>query len=100
MAKETLINKLNRLLQSENVVNFTYLKKNGETRHARGTKKPSAITAIDEDALPKGAGTPKSGVIAYFDLDKEAWRSLQENSLVSIETVESKDMFEDEEELI
>lgn len=92
-----LVYKLKRLLQSEDVVNFTYTKKNGETRHARGTKKPSAITAIDEDALPKGTGTPKIGVISYFDLDKEAWRSLQETSLVSIETVEPKNMFEDDE---
>lgn len=97
MTKETLVSKLNRLLQSEDVVNFTFTKKNGETRHARGTKKPSAITAIDEDALPKGTGAVKTGVITYFDLDKEAWRALQENSLVSIGTVESKNIFENEE---
>lgn len=92
MRKENLTEKLNRLLQSEDVVNFTYTKKNGETRHARGTKKPSAIIAVDEDALPKGTGTPKTSVITYFDLDKEAWRALQETSLVSIETKESLEM--------
>jgi len=93
--KENLNQKLNRLLQNEDVVCFTYTKKNGETRHARGTKKPSAIIKVDEDALPKGTGTPKTGVISYFDLDKEAWRSLQENALVSIESTEPKDMFDD-----
>lgn len=92
MRKENLTEKLNRLLQSEDVVNFTYTKKNGETRHARGTKKPSAIIAVDENALPKGTGTPKTGVITYFDLDKEAWRALQETSLVSIETKESLEL--------
>lgn len=97
MRKESLQEKLNRLLRTEDVVNFTYTKKNGETRHARGTKKQSAITAVDEDALPKGTGTPKTGIITYFDLDKKAWRALQETSLVSIETTESNDMFNNEE---
>ena len=35
----------------------------------------------------------KTGVIAYFDLDKSAWRSYQKKSLVSVETQESDDMF-------
>lgn len=51
------------------------------------------IESIDEGAIPSGKGTPKTGVIAYFDLDKSAWRSFQEESLVSIETEESDDMF-------
>lgn len=84
--KENLVEKLNRLLQSKDEVNFTYTKKNGETRQARGTKKMSKIASIDETAIPSGTGSPKTGVISYFDLDKEAWRSLCETSLVSIET--------------
>ena len=39
MVKESLQQKLNRLLKTEDVVNFTFKKKNGELRHARGTKK-------------------------------------------------------------
>jgi hypothetical protein len=93
MNKESLLQKLNHILKTENVVNFSYRKKNGELRHARGTKKIDRIKSIDENAIPSGEGTPKTGVIAYFDLDKSAWRSFQEESLVSIETQESDDMF-------
>ncbi len=93
MNKESLLQKLNHILKTENVVNFSYRKKNGELRHARGTKKLDRIKSIDENAIPSGEGTPKTGVIAYFDLDKSAWRSFQEESLVSIETQESDDMF-------
>ena len=93
MNKESLLQKLNHILKTENVVNFSYKKKNGELRHARGTKKLDRIKSIDENAIPIGEGTPKTGVIAYFDLDKSAWRSFQEESLVSIETQESDDMF-------
>ena len=93
MVKESLQQKLNRLLNTEDVVNFTFKKKNGEIRHARGTKKMDKIESIDEGAIPSGKGSPKTGVISYFDLDKSAWRSFQEESLVSIETQESDDMF-------
>ena len=93
MNKESLLQKLNHILKTENVVNFSYRKKNGELRHARGTKKLDRIKSIDENAIPSGEGTPKTGVIAYFDLDKSAWRSFKEESLVSIETQESDDMF-------
>ena len=93
MVKESLQQKLNRLLKTEDVVNFTFKKKNGELRHARGTKKMDKIESIDEGAIPSGKGSPKTCVIAYFDLDKSAWRSFQEESLVSIETQETNDMF-------
>ena len=86
MVKESLQQKLNRLLNTEDVVNFTFKKKNGELRHARGTKKMDKIESIDEGAIPSGKGAPKTGVIAYLDLDKPAYRSFNEDSLVSVET--------------
>ena len=93
MVKESLLQKLNYILKTENVVNFSYKKKNGELRHARGTKKLDRIKSIDENAIPTGEGDIKIGIVTYFDLDKSAWRSFQEESLVSIETQESYDMF-------
>ena len=39
MVKESLQQKLNRRLKTEDVVKFTFKKKNGELRYARGTKK-------------------------------------------------------------
>lgn len=85
MLKEGMTEKLNTML-GRNIVHFTYTKKNGETRHARGTKSTKIITEkYGEENLPSGNGTPKDGVIAYFDLDKEAWRSFQVGFLVSID---------------
>lgn len=92
MVKESLQQKLNYLLKTEDVVNFTFKKKNGELRHACGTKKIDKIKSIDEGAIPSGKGAQKTGVIAYFDLDKSAWRSFQEESLISIDEQESDNM--------
>ena len=92
MVKESLQQKLNHLLKTEDVVNFTFKKKNGEIRHAHGTKKIDKIKSIDKAAIPSGKGVQKTGVIAYFDLDKSAWRSFQEESLISIEEQESDNM--------
>ena len=86
MDKESLLQKLNYILKTENVVNFSYKKKNGELRHARGTKKLDRIKSIDENAIPTGEGTPKTSVIVYFDLDKSAWRSFREELLVSLDS--------------
>lgn len=94
MIKESLQQKLNRLLKTNDAVYFTFKKKNGELRHACGTKKMDKIESIDEGAIPTGKGSPKIGVIVYFDLDKSAWRSFREESLVSIETQEPNNMFD------
>ena len=45
------------------------------------------------EGCAQGEWKNRTGVIAYFDLDKSARRSFQEESLVSIETQESDDMF-------
>lgn len=80
-----MIEELNMKL-SKGPVKFTYTKKDGETRHAYGTKSPSYIANnFGEDKLPSGTGVTKTGVTPYFDLDKQAWRSLRDESLVSID---------------
>lgn len=85
-----MIEELNFKL-SKGPVKFTYTKKDGETRHAYGTKSPSYIANnFGEDKLPTGNGATKTGVIAYFDLDKQAWRSLRYASLVSIDDNEDE----------
>ena len=86
MNKESLLQKLNYILKTENVVNFSYKKKNGELRHARGTKKLDRIKSIDENAIPIGEGDIKIGIVTYFDLDKSAWRSFKEELLVSLDS--------------
>ena len=64
------------------IVRFTYTKKNGELREAIGTTNLEAID--NEDCTPKGTGKKPDGVIAYWDFDKEAWRSCREDSVVEI----------------
>lgn len=91
--KETIDQKLNRLLANEPVVNFTYKKINGEIRHARGTKRMDVIKEIDEEMVPQGDRKCTDTVIRYFDLDKENWRTVCKSRIISIETVEPLDMF-------
>lgn len=81
----TLVEELKEKLKSGEKVRFTYTKKNGDTRHAYGTKNLDVVKDIDENMIPTGTGITKDGVISYFDLDKNAWRSFREDSLVSID---------------
>lgn len=73
------------------VVEFTYTKKNGEIRQARGTKCWDAEIVGENFVAPNGRGSDKTGVVTYWDLDKDAWRSLGMDSLVSVESFTHKD---------
>lgn len=53
-------------------VTFAYRKKSGELRIARGT---TSINMIPEESQPKGTGTEKSNVRAYWDLNANGWRA-------------------------
>lgn len=68
---------------------FTYYKEDGFARTALGTRAPSLIPT---DKLPKGdmsdgAATWKDDAkaIAYFDLDKNEWRSFNVLRFVSLD---------------
>lgn len=52
-------------------VNFSYWKKDGSLRHARGTTCPRLIPQEDK---PQGKRQPNPNVVTYYDLDKMAWR--------------------------
>ncbi len=65
---------------------FTYKKKDGEVRHAYGVKNHIYISEnFGDDKLPSGTGKHKDGVLAYYDIDKEAWRSCKYELVVSID---------------
>lgn len=55
------------------IVNFKYIKKDGTERIASGTRNMDFIKA--QGAEPNGNGTEKIGIITYYDLEKEGWRS-------------------------
>ena len=62
----------------EGEVNFTYKKKDGTNRTARGTLKNDLIPEpfkMVENFVNVKASNPK-----YFDLDKNGWRSLSYDS--------------------
>lgn len=75
------------------VVEFTYTKKNGEERKATGTKCFDTRIVGDNFIEPKGTGTEKTGVISYWDIEKEGWRSFGIESLVSVESFTHKDFY-------
>ena len=76
-----LINELkDRLKNGE--VSFTYRKKDGSTRTARGTTK---LDIVPEQHQPKGGFSAPDNVCRYFDLNSEGWRSLIIENLVSID---------------
>lgn len=86
------INTLQEMLYN-GVVEFTYTKKNGETRQARGTKCWDAKIVGENFVAPNGRGSEKMGVVTYWDLEKDAWRSLGVESLVSVESFTHKSEF-------
>lgn len=75
LTREQIIETLSR-----GIVNFKYIKKDGTERIANGTRHMEFIEA--QGATPKGAGVEREGVITYYDLEKQSWRSFNEDSFV------------------
>ena len=75
---------------SNGFARFTYIKKDGTTRTALGTR---AASLIPVDKMPKGdmsdGAALEDGVkaIPYFDLDKNEWRSFNVLNFVSLDNV-------------
>lgn len=68
-----------------NLVKFTFIKVDGTEREATGTTRMRDLTYYN--AIPSGKWKSNPGVIAYFDLEKESWRSCRENSIISFEII-------------
>jgi hypothetical protein len=75
------------------IVTFTFTKANGELRSASGTlnMNPAIARGYSEDFKPKGNKPTPAGIIVYWDIDKGAWRSCRENSLVEILSISTED---------
>ena len=82
-AVETLITKkLFKVLLKRGTLGFSFKKKDGSNRVAKGTLK---IACIPSDKRPKGTGKPeKDHIVRYFDLDKKEWRSMIFDNLISV----------------
>lgn len=72
MTVEELKNKL-----QEGILVFSYIKKNGETRLARGTSNKDYIESKTSYRFTEESKSrvKKENLITYFDLDKNEWRS-------------------------
>jgi hypothetical protein len=73
----------NRLASGD--VHFTYRKKDGTEREAYGTRNTDIITI--NDAMPSGNGSEKTGVISYYDLTSNGWRSFKTENFIGFKTV-------------
>lgn len=66
---------------NKGVVHFTYTKKDGSIREAFGTTKGTLV-----EKHTTGTGAPRStyGQVAYFDVEKGAWRSCKEENFIRV----------------
>ena len=70
----------------EGVVLFEFVKKDGSTRHARGTTCPDLIPT---DNMPQNKRTPQQQAlydrqtVAFYDIDKKGWRSMRIDTIWS-----------------
>lgn len=90
-------------LLKDNLVRFTFTKKDGSTRHACGTQNIEIAKEYGA-AVPTGVQPERPGVIPFIDLDMKAedmapedvakgrfWKSCREDSVESIDEVLSVD---------
>lgn len=70
--RQTILDEL-RHNMSHSVVKFSYKKKDGTIRSARGTLCERIILERGGE-MPKGTGETPDNVFPYWDIDAEAWR--------------------------
>lgn len=70
------LDELKKLLNNK-VLNFEFIKKDGEVRPAKGT---TMMKYIPKDDQPSGFNPSSPKVAAFFDLTKNAWRSVSNKS--------------------
>lgn len=70
------IPELRKLLRKK-IVNFEFIKLDGEVRPARGT---TLMKYIPKSDRPKGIRPSSPKVATFFDLEKDAWRSVSKRS--------------------
>jgi len=66
-----------RKLLHDKILNFQFIKLNGEVRPARGT---TMMKYVPQSQHPKGIRPSSKKVATFFDLDKKDWRSVSQRS--------------------
>ena len=67
---------------SDGVVQFSFRKSDGSVREARGTLNGTLIPREDAPKDEQGNRTPVWSAIAFYDIDKKAWRSFRISSFI------------------
>lgn len=70
------------------VVTFSYTKKDGSVRVAKGTTKNTTLMAKGVQSKGGENKVAAAGYTSYYDIDKKGWRAFAESKLVSIIKVE------------
>ena len=69
----------------DGLVTFTYYKRDGELREARGTLNDMLIP---NDDRPKGIVPERVNTsVTYYDIDKKEWRSFRISQFIEFDTV-------------
>lgn len=79
MKKTVTLSVLKSMLANGNV-QFTYKKKNGETREAVGTTNKEALDRVGVEF----SGDGQCSSVRYYDVNKNAWRSLSSECNVTV----------------
>ena len=66
-------------------VYFSYLKKDGTVREAYGTRNTNIIN--EYNASPRGNSSEKDGVITYYDIEFEGWRSFKIENFIGFNNI-------------
>lgn len=64
------------------VVNFKFNKKDGTVREAKGTINSELIPETQLSNRTSRTYTPNPNVVKYFDIEKEGWRSFNEDNFI------------------
>jgi hypothetical protein len=77
-------------LLKDNVCNVSFTKRDGTKRDMVCTLKPNMLPLRKTEPKDSGSANPKpENVIVVFDLDKDAWRSFDIETVLSINEKEN-----------
>lgn len=77
ITKATSSTKLAKLLSENQVVNFSFVKRNGDLRQVSATTKNNLIP---KDLRPASSKSNGENSVRFFDLSINAWRSVSADS--------------------
>lgn len=67
------------------VAHFRFRKKDGTLRSAYGTREPEIIDRYATSGEGGEGAEPRTGTVAFFDIEKRAWRSFRVETLIDID---------------